>query len=498
MINTLKPTNTRDVVANLVQHYERDGIRESCTSPALADIGSRLSADVIDKEVGVSLVCPLVLTSITRRHLGGLDPLPGSTYRRAHGWQGLQRDNCNSFWHLRPRTNVEPKKDHHWGFLRTTLKKKTYNIFNEQTERRRIKDLAYRPILSYAKHYYGPIYQLASRVVSEILELDPEPSRHFFTKTADVLQFIKNAERMAAATGEKIGVCACDVKDFFTNCNLDESLVLIRSAVEKFRRETGAVWARTTKLLGGHLPIFRGKSRDYIVQKGKRLQRRVARISFTKRKPSRHLYNYIHLDDLAGVLKHDADHCYLRALGHVFSQEHGAPMGSYTSTPFSNAFALYHEVRQGKFAHESARRWCGDKLCVYFVDQGPPSVMSRGFYPGCELIPDGDEQLVYTGLNIQTDDDTKIDAVARLTGKPIASVFSAGIRRRQRGIVRGHLTRIRMSSTAPPITATSGILDVLREQGYSLRILRQEAAHFLSCMREEYGDEGCGPAAVGS
>eukprot|EP00392_Amoebophrya_sp_AT5.2_P010039 g10070.t1 len=304
---------------------------------------------------------------------------------------------------------------------------------------------------------------------------------------------------MAAAAGEQIGVCACDVKDFFTNCDLDEALVLIRDAIAKFKRETGAVWARTTKLLGGHLPTFHGKSRDYIVQKGKRLQRRVARITFTKRKPSQHLYNYIHLDDLAAVLKHDADHCYLRALGHVFSQEHGAPMGSYTSTPFSNAYALYHEVRKGKLAHESARRWCDDKLCVYFVNHGPPSVMSRGFYPGCELIPDGDDQLVYTGLNIRVSDEEKsLDTVARLTGKPIASVFSAGIRRRQRGIVRGHLTRLRLSSTIPPIEATSGILDQLQQQGYDLRILRQEATHFLNCMREEYGEEGCGFAAAGS
>ena len=47
-------------------------------------------------------------------------------------------------------------------------------------------------------------------------------------------------------------------------------------------------------------------------------------------------------------------------------------------------------------------------------------------------------------------------------------------------------------------TSISGILDQLQQQGYDPRILRQEATHFLNCMREEYGAEGCGFAAAGS
>ncbi|CAD7939107.1 unnamed protein product [Amoebophrya sp. A120] len=160
-------------------------------------------------------------------------------------------------------------------------------------------------------------------------------------------------------------------------------------------------------------------------------------------------------------------------------------MGSQFGTPLSNGFALATETAfQSGNRLLTARRFADDKFAIKAAGSAADTMVEH-FYPGCRLVLDTSTPLKVCGLLVHILG-TTINTEATLTGKPFASAYSAGMQKRQRGVVRGHLARLKLSSTIFPKTALLGTICMLTQQGYSAKILQQELMRCLDDMRELY------------
>ncbi|CAD7930534.1 unnamed protein product [Amoebophrya sp. A25] len=478
------------VVFEFSQEYEKHGIRPRDIRGEYQDLCRVVNTDLVDKDVDMSCTCPHILRRLTERHM------QPPTYQHLPGFASLFRDNENAFFWLFPDTNIRRKIKHRWATMRMLLKKKSYKILLLPPEERKIIDVKYRPLTSYVGHCFADILQTAARVANDIMERDPRAARCFLTSPENIKRYVKEVEEKARQLRIMVDAETGDIGEFFTNCDLQRSLARILIIIDNFRRLAGFNYARVSKAAKALIPVTHAlgaRAKTYFVQKGKRLQKRIKAITYTKKKPDTRFYDYVRLDEVVDILRHDVNFCYVRALGSIYKQVNGAPMGSYTSTPLSNGFAIDVELEKGAAPGETGRRYADDKIVFRLRDSGStdtPTLLASDFYPGCTLVKDEEDDINFCGLDILVDNSspsgTRIEVIAGLTGKPIASALSAGMRTRIKGVVRGHLARLRLNSTIPPIDNIKKLVGQMIRQKYPAKIVLEELDHMLNHYDDEH------------
>lgn len=448
------------------------GIREGEIGETFTWIARRTHVDIVDKEVDASMVCPQIVRRIAAGHLMG-----AGAYERVSGWRGLAIHNAHRFfWDVDGeggvRTSLKRRNGgHRWGYLRILIKAKTFTeAFSQNPEQRGAELLKYRPITSYRGHIWLEHYRLAGRIAMDILRRDRRTGVLFFEQIQTVTEFIRKINRFARRTQLEIECRTGDIGDFFTNCDTERGIRAVEGVIDAHIRRTGATIASTKKTSGDVILLHRRSGDPLALQKGRALKAKMNQISYRRTRPDERFWNWMDIRDVAKTLRHDARYTFVRALQGVWQQVRGSPMGSPTATPISNGFAIDVELQMGKRTNATGARWVDDKI-VFFVRHTATDLLDENFYPGCRLKEEGGQgDLTFVGMTLSKTGGRWKGEV--MDGGPIAHGLSAGLK--IRGVVKGHMCRVRQFSTDPSPCMFNKIVEKLVAHGYPRRIVVEE------------------------
>ncbi len=245
----------------------------------------------------------------------------------------LAIDNNDRFWDL-DKVNSSAKRaaDHKLGPLRFLVKGKWFDKWKTKSSKDRSdathKDVKFRPIASYRFHVYRRLLSVANKAANWVLESCVPDYNH--RKVSD---FITATDKLNdACLDGRFGFHSADISQFFVNIDTQVACEFIDFLVRKL-------------MASGHR-YYRIRRDDHPIR-WHSTQRSVRdaplsdapKESFTNMKPSSKKCDWIALSEIARVLKHDVDHSCHRALGSVWRQIAGAPMGSPVSDALSNSCA---------------------------------------------------------------------------------------------------------------------------------------------------------------
>jgi hypothetical protein len=131
---------------------------------------------------------------------------------------------------------------------------------------------------------------------------------------------------------------------------------------------------------------------------------------FCKTKPSERLYYYIHLDAVAMCLQHSLQYAYCRALGQIWRQILGTPMGNHASSntagAFANSFDAPHEAVRADKETTNYGRYHDDKHAFVYSWAGhqqvpglPPAMRENFYTSKCPMAITHDRK--FCGLTVR-------------------------------------------------------------------------------------------------
>lgn len=295
----------------------------------------------------------------------------------------LEEDNGGKFWkvpQLCDELNVKGRKrKHSVAFLRVLLKQKFFVKMRSEGVRL-IKDIAFRPVTSYAKHVHSRIYRFAAIAANFV----PHEvcKKHLFRTVSDFVTRVSDL----SGKYENLEIISGGCSNYFTEVSTKDGVNTLREVINSWIKKTGRPYAVFPREQEG---LARLKKHERVGSTFFKTGGDFGRTGyFEERKNfcfvadldnSKNLYTRVDLRRIPDVAAHDAAHCYIRACGEVYRQVKGSPMGSAFGNTISNAAAVGVDCVVDKCVSTVFEEECGEREPQHVIGHYVDDTVCHGF-----------------------------------------------------------------------------------------------------------------------